>query len=327
MGNMVLVDDTLTMRSEEPNEEAQALLKQAEQTNDPPGYATTIAHSRKGTNAFLADFPSEEVEHTRDFAIPGPGEDIAVRLYEPAGAGPHPIIVFAHGGGWVQCNLDTHDNICAALTNRAECLVLSVDYRLAPEHPFPAGLEDLYRVLKWVEQYAPDVNADPERIVVGGDSSGGNLAAAAALLAREREGPSLAHQLLIIPVTNYAFDTDSYEENAEGYLSTREALRYFWNQYLETDIDGYNSFASPLRATSHAGLPPATVVTAGFDPVRDDGIHYAEALHADGVPVELMNYEDTIHGFINRPHMWDHADEAMDDIAAHLKAALMERPE
>lgn len=324
---MTLVDNTHTIRSEEPNEEAQALLEQAEQTNNPPAYATTIGHSRKGTNAFLADFPSEEVGNTQDFAIPGPAEAIAVRLYEPDGAGPHPIIVFAHGGGWVGCNLDTHDNVCAALTNRVDCLVLSVDYRLAPEHPFPAGLEDLYAVLEWVDRYGPAIQADTERIMVGGDSSGGNLAAAAALLTRERDGPSLAHQLLIIPLTNYSFDTDSYEENAEGYLLTREACRYYWNQYLATDIDGHNPLASPLRATSLIGLPPATVVTAGFDPIRDDGIHYAEALHADGVPVELMNYEDTIHGFINRPHMWDHADEALDDIAAHLKADLTENPD
>lgn len=319
-------DNTARKRAEEPHPELQEVLKEANDANVPPAQAQSIQSSRTGTNAFLAAFPREAVANTQNFEIPGPGGPLPVRLYEPPGVGPHPILVFFHGGGWVQCNLDTHDNVCAALTNRANCLPLSVEYRLAPEHRFPAALEDAYAAIEWVARYGAAIGADTDRIAVGGDSSGGNLAAATALLARERDGPELVHQLLLIPVLNYAFETDSYEENAEGYLLSRDAMRYFWAQYLERDIDGYNPFASPLRAESQAGLPSATVVTAGFDPLRDEGLAYVDELLAVDVAVHHLHYEDMVHGFINRPHMWDRGAQALDETAANLQAVFDTAP-
>lgn len=319
---MTVDDSSSTTRAAEPHPEVQDVLSAASDAKVPPAPAKSVKSAREATNAFFSEFPSEDVDNIQEFENPGPAEPIPVRLYEPADAGPNPILVFFHGGGWMFCNLDTHDNVCAALTNRAECLVLSVDYRLAPEHPFPAALDDGYAAVEWVERFGPDIGADTDRIAVGGDSTGGNLAAAVSLLARERSGPELVHQLLLIPVLNYSFDTESYTENAEGYLLSRAAMQYFWDQYLEREIDGHNPFASPLRAETFADLPATTIMTAGFDPLRDEGLAFADALASDGVPVKRLHYPAMVHGFINRPHMWERADEALTEAAKKVTFCL-----
>ncbi|MEE9281074.1 MAG: alpha/beta hydrolase [Myxococcota bacterium] len=216
----------------------------------------------------------EPVGDVAERGIPGPAGDVTVRIYTPFGDGPFPALVYFHGGGFVVCSLDSHDGSCRALGNAARCTVVSVDYRLAPEAKFPAPLEDCFAATRWVAENASSIGVDAARVAVAGDSAGGNLAAGVTLLARERGGPALCHQLLIYPVMNHAFDTASYTENAEGYFLTREMMRWFWGHYLETESDGLNPLASPLRAEDVSNLPPATVMTAEFDPLRDEGEAY-----------------------------------------------------
>lgn len=252
-------------------------------------------------------------------------EGIPVRVYLPRGDGPYPTLVYFHGGGWVLGDLDTHDATCRALTNEAECMVVSVDYRRPPEHTFPTPLEDCYTVLEWLFDDAATMQIETDSVAIGGDSAGGNLAAAVALLARDRDGPSIAHQSLIYPVTNYGFDTDSYEENGEGYLLTKGAMEWFWDHYLDSDIDGKNPYASPLLAEDLTDLPPATVTTCGFDPLRDEGVAYARRLEEAGVSVNHINYEDCIHGaaqFLIEPMDLTRSRDLIDDVAADLRAAF-----
>jgi acetyl esterase len=190
--------------------------------------------------------------------------------------------------------LETHDALCRALARAAGATVVSVDYRLAPEHRFPAPLADCYAATRWI---AAEV-ADGDRLVVAGDSAGGNLAAGVSLLAARRDGPAIDHQLLAYPVTNHAFDTDSYAENAQGYFLTRTDMERFWNAYLRSDADGRHPHASPLRIDDPSALPPTTVLTCGFDPLRDEGRAFADRLDAAGVPVDHLSYDDQIHGFL-----------------------------
>ncbi|MFB6296440.1 MAG: alpha/beta hydrolase [Halobacteriales archaeon] len=245
-------------------------------------------------------------------------------MYTPEGEGPFPVLTFYHGGGWVIGTLDTHEPICRALAGAADCVVVSVDYRLAPEHPFPAALEDCYAATRWVSDNAATLHADPDRVAVGGDSAGGNLAAAVAQACRDHGGPELVHQLLVYPVTDHAFDTDSYAENAEGYFLTRADMEWFWDHYLDSRFDGNNPYASPLRARDLGGLPPASVVTAGFDPLRDEGIAYAKRLDAAGVAVEHHHYDGAIHGFFGmlvEPEI-PQARDAVETTAADLRASF-----
>ena len=204
----------------------------------------------------------------------------------------------------------------------AECLVVSVDYRLAPEHPFPAAPEDCYAATAWLAEHCAELGGDPARLAVGGDSAGGNLAAAVALMARERGGPPLAHQLLIYPVTDYAFDTASYRENAEGYMLTLPLMEWFWNHYLADPAQGDNELASPLRAASLAQLPPATVITAEFDPLRDEGEAYAQRLSDAGVKTEMTRYDGVFHGFFGMGAAIDKAKQAVDEACTALRSTF-----
>ncbi|PLT34522.1 alpha/beta hydrolase [Bacillus sp. V5-8f] len=264
----------------------------------------------------------EEVGKVENRTIPGPGGEIPVRIYTPAGEGPFPALVYYHGGGWVIGNLDTVDVHCRLLAKKAGCVVVSVDYRLAPEHKFPAAVDDAYAAAKWTAENASYIEVDPARIAVGGDSAGGNLAAVVSLMAKDKGGPALTYQILIYPVTHHAFDTDSYRENAEGYFLTKDTMVWFWNHYLRGTQDGKNTYASPLLANDLTGLPLALVIAVGFDPLCDEGEAYADRLKAAGVSVDATRYDTMIHGFFRMPGVLQEANKAMDQAARALREAF-----
>lgn len=254
--------------------------------------------------------------------IPGPGGDLLARVYKPQGQGPFPVLVYFHGGGWVIANLDTYDSSCRALTNAAKCMVVSVAYRQAPEHKFPAAAEDAYAATQWVMANAAQINGDPKRIAVGGESAGGNLAAVTCLMARDRSGMMPVHQMLIYPVTNYAFDTPSYQENANAKPLNKAMMMWFWSQYLKSEADGSNPYASPLRAENLRGLPPATVITADIDPLRSEGQAYADRLREAGSAVKFTNYTNVTHEFFGMGAVLDKAKQAVGEAAAGLRSGF-----
>ena len=291
--------------------------------NLPPTEQMTPAQARESMLARTAGLgPVEDVARVADHRVPVDGGEITVRAYTPVGAGPFPALVFFHGGGWVIGDLETHDGICRSLANAAGAVVASVDYRLAPEHKYPAAAEDSYAATRWVAAEARRLNVDPRRIAVGGDSAGGNLAAVVSLMARDRGGPALAFQLLVYPVTEHAFATASYKENAEGYLLTRASMEWFWNHYLRSAADGRQPYASPLLAASLERLPPALVMTAEFDPLRDEGEAYADRLRQAGVPVTVTRYKGLVHGFFRWINLVDQARASRDEAASALRKAF-----
>jgi acetyl esterase/lipase len=254
--------------------------------------------------------PVEDVFSVTDEVVAG----VPVRLYSPSADADLPLTVFFHGGGWVLGSLDTHDGLCRALANRARCRVAAVHYRLAPEHPFPAAVDDAWAVTGAAFDRAPVV-------AVAGDSAGGNLAAVMALRARDA-GLPLAAQVLVYPVLDHRFDTRSYVDNAEGFGLTLDGMRWYWDRYL-AGADGSHPDASPLRASSFAGVAPALVVVCEHDTLRDEGRAYAERLRQAGVPVELSEYAGMIHGFARMPAMIDRGRDVIDEIGTTLRQALM----
>jgi acetyl esterase len=247
---------------------------------------------------------------------------IPVRVYRPdAGAG-RPAIVYFHGGGWVIGDLDHSDGLCRSLCREAGMVVVNVDYRLAPEHRFPAAAEDCYATLCWTAENAASLGVDATRLAVAGASAGGNLAAAAALMARDRGGPALGAELLVYPVLDAACDLPSYVEFADGYVVSTEDMRWYWRQYLSEPADAADAYACPLRAADLSGLPQTLVITAEYDCVRDDGERYAERLAEFGVPVRLIRMPGTLHGFFNMPGVNRKATEAVTEAARFLCAAL-----
>lgn len=288
--------------SDQPDPEIQELLDQMKQIGVPNISSLSVEGARNFFDEFfLPDEEPEEVENVRELSIaePEPGVSIDLRVYYPESLGepPHPVLVYYHGGGWVIGNIETHDPICRAVANEVECVVVSVEYRLAPEHKFPAAVEDSYTATRWVSENADVLHVDPDRLAIGGDSAGGNLAAVVALMARDRGEPDIGYQVLVYPATSHGIEMDSYEENAEGYFLETKDMHWFWNHYLRDDIDQENLYASPLKANDLSGLPPATVITANFDPLRDEGERYAKRLKEAGVPVELRQFDGMIHGF------------------------------
>jgi acetyl esterase len=233
-----------------------------------------------------------------------------------------PVETAIHGGGWVIGNIEAYDPTCRALTNAAQCVMVSVEYRLAPEHVFPAAPEDCYAATQWVAAHATAINGDPARLAIGGDSAGGNLTAVVAQMARDRQGPALRYQLLVYPVVDHNYNTPSYTENADGYLLTKDAMVWFWNHYLRSETDGQNPLASPLRAESLHNLPPALVITAEFDPLRDEGEVYAGRLQESGVPATLTRYDGMIHGFFSLGAVLDQGKTAIEEAAAGLRSAF-----
>lgn len=303
--------------------QAQKVVDTIAALNLKPIKDSTPAEARESMRTRTAGLgPVEDVPAVADHRVPVEGGEITVRLYAPAGIGPHPTLVFYHGGGWVIGDLYTHDGLCRSIVNAAGCAVASVDYRLAPEFKFPVAVEDSYAALKWVAANGPRLGLDSARLAVGGDSAGGNLAAVMALLARDRRGPRILLQVLVYPVTNYDFGTPSYAENATGYVLTTEDMRWFWRHYLSREEQGREVIASPLRAKSLADLPPALVMTAGCDPLRDEGDAYAARLRDAGVPVTLTPYPGMFHGFMRMTRILDQARAALDEMATALRKAL-----
>ena len=263
--------------------------------------------------------PPEPIARVENRRVPSSGGEIPLRLYVPDAAGPLPALAYFHGGGWVIGSLDTHDAVCRHLAKQARTVVVSVDYRLAPEHKFPAAAEDCYAATRWIADNAAALGVDPARICVGGDSAGGNLAAVVSLMARDRGGPKIALQVLAYPVTDHSYDTASYRDNADGYLLTKDSMVWFWNHYLGAPSDGTNVYASPLRAASLAGLPPAVVFTAEYDPLRDEGEAYARRLRDAGVRVVHKRYEGIIHGFFMMTGVFDEAKDAIGITAGEIR--------
>lgn len=277
--------------------EVDAILKQLEEAGGPPVSEMTPEMAREAFKALLPlQGTPEPVRTVEDHAVPGPGGAVPVRIYRPEGvAEPSAALYLIHGGGWVIMDLDSHDPLCRALANKAGCVVVAVDYRRAPEARFPSAADDCYAVLRWIADEGTAIGIDPARVAVGGDSAGGNLAAAMTLMSRRESGPRLVGQVLHCPVTNHDFATESYRDNAEGYLLTTDTMRWFWGHYLGDGQDGDDPMASPLRAEDHRGLPPALVQTAEFDPLRDEGRAYADSLQSHGVPVTYTEYSGVVH--------------------------------
>lgn len=303
-----------------------ALLDRMVEANRPPTWTLTPAEARLNYLALrpLAGEP-EALADVRDQKIPGPAGEIPVRIYTPQVEGEKvlPVLVFFHGGGMVIGDLDSHDPVCRSLANAAECIIVAVDYRLGPEHKFPAGVEDAFAATQWVGEHAAELNADPSRIAVGGDSAGGYLAAVVAQLARDKGGPKLVFQLLVYPgvdVTRQRFP--SYTENGEGYFLVDKTIVWFQDHYAGANFNEKDPLVSPLWAEDLEGLPPALVITAEFDPLRDEGKAYADRLKEAGVPVTYTNYDGMIHAFYQMAGILKQGRQAIEESAAALKAAF-----
>ncbi len=309
-----------------------------------PLYTLSVAQAR------IADLASiragsgqpEAVAAIKERQIEGPDGPLTIRVYEPSihepgadqpdayqsgadessGALGRPALLYFFGGGWTLGSLDTSDAICRRLTNAVGCVTVSVGYRLAPEHRFPAAVEDCYATTSWVSRHAELLGIDPRRIAVGGDSAGGNLAAAVTILGKERDELTLCHQLLVYPNTDYQADTESMASNADPLLFNRTSVEWYWQHYLADPADGSDRLASPLRAADMSGLPAATVITAEYDPLRDEGEQYAQRLLDAGVPVELRRYDGMVHGFFAMAGSLDAGRQAQEFAARRLRAAF-----
>ncbi len=303
------------------NPQAKFVIDQLAALGAPPLHEQEPAVAREA-NRVPPAVPGPTMASEEDRAIPGPAGDIPVRIYRPTDATDHSLLVWYHGGGWVIGDLDGADVNCRELAARSGSVVVSVDYRLAPESRFPAAHEDCYAATVWAAEHAAELGADANRLVVGGDSAGGNLAAVVSLRARDENGPAIRFQLLVYPVTDHNFETVSYRDNAEGYLLTRDGMIWFWGHYLGPDGDGAHPHASPLQAESLAGLPPAHVITAEYDPLRDEGEAYASRLQEAGVPTTHTRYAGQIHAFFNMHGVLDDATNAVEEAAQKVKAAL-----
>jgi acetyl esterase len=266
--------------------------------------------------------PPEPVAHVEDRELDTAAGPIRVRVYTPVGGdAPHPVIAYFHGGGWVIMGIETHDGICRRLANASGAIVVSVEYRLAPEHRFPAALDDCFAATAWLAEHAGEIGGDPARLAVAGDSAGGNLAATVALRARGG-GPRLAAQVLAYPVCDAAQDTASYRDNGDGYMLTAKDMAWFWDCYLGPDGDPADPFASPLRAPNLTGVAPALVLTAEYDPLRDEGEAYARRLDGSDVPVTLHRFDGMLHGFLGMEALVSEANQAMARVAEFLRSSF-----
>lgn len=307
--------------------QAASVLERAARADLPPYPRIGAVAARelyRETRGALAP-PPPEVAKVEDLQASGPAGPIPVRLYRALGTAADerlPVLVYFHGGGWTIGDLDTHDIVCREFANLAQCAVISVDYRLAPEHKFPAAVEDAIAATHWTGRMAETLGLDPARVAVGGDSAGGNLAAVVALTLRDAGGPPLAMQVLIYPAVDMTVDRESHRKFAEGYLLTRESIQWFVSNYLRGAEDVADWRASPLRASDLAGVAPAYVITAGFDPLLDEGKAFADRLHEAGVPVTYECFEGMIHGFVTMGGVIAAAHHAIYRAATGLRQAF-----
>jgi len=302
--------------------QARTLLDQLEAMGNPPMSQQTPDEARAGF-LLLAEVagPPEEPVPTEDRSVPGSAGDIPVRVYRPQSDGPLPVVVYFHGGGFVIGDITTHDTTCHRLAAGVPAVVVSVDYRLAPEHPFPAAVDDCEAATQWVAAHAAELGADPTRLAVAGDSAGGNLAAVTSRRARDAGGPAIAFQLLVYPGCDMTRSLPSHAENGTGYLLDDDAMTWFLGNYMG-DADPKHPDASPLFVEDLSGLPPAFVLTAEFDPLRDEGEAYADRLRAAGVPVATSRYDGMIHGFYGLDSIFDSSKKATAETVIALRDAL-----
>lgn len=270
----------------------------------------------------LAGIP-EEIAHIEEMNIPSVVENLPLRIYTPKRHAPFPIVVFVHGGGWIGGDLDAVDVPLRSLANRSGCIIISIDYPLAPEYPFPTPVESVYLATQWIINHAATLGGDPKQVAISGDSSGGNLAAAVILMARDRKEFSLAAQLLICPVIDCSFETISYQAFGQGYLLTQSAMQWFWQLYLGDVAAANNPYASPLKASTLAGLPPAFIITAEYDPLRDEGEAYAAQLGRAEVTVFTKRFDGMMHGFYQMGAIMDAGQVWIDDAVKFLKKILI----
>ena len=297
--------------------QVEAYLRERRVAGARPVHELSVAEAREAELAEPEPAPPEPVADVLVRTVPGPAGEILVRIYRVASACPLPVLVYFAGGGWVLGSLAAADPVCRRLANATPCAVVSVAYRRAPENPFPAGLEDCYAATCWVAEHAAELGLDPTRLAVGGASAGGNLAAAVALLARDRGGPTLALQLLVYPPLDHRAGTPSVPEELDPLLFGRKDMTWCWSHYLAQAADGDSPLASPLRVEDARGLPPALVITAELDPLRDEGELYAARLLDAGVPTDLARFDGAIHGFFSSADRFDAAVEAQ-ALAAHV---------
>jgi acetyl esterase len=299
----------------------QAMRDQRERDHVPPLYDMSLTEARAADLASIraGGGDPEPVHEVTNLTITGPGGELPLRLYRPASARPLPVLLYFFGGGWVLGTIDTADGISRSLANASGALVAVVGYRLAPEHPFPAAIDDCYAAVRWVAEHSGEIGADPARIAVGGDSAGGNLAAGIALRARA-DGPALVGQLLVYPNTDQLADDQSMRAADDPFLFNRHSVAWYRQHYLTGPGDAANPLASPLRAESLAGLPPALVITAEYDPLRDQGEAYARRLAGEGVQAELSRYPGMTHGFFTMAGTVDASRAAIAQAGSRLRA-------
>ncbi|GCE15969.1 alpha/beta hydrolase [Tengunoibacter tsumagoiensis] len=293
--------------------------------NDEPAQDLSLAEKRLRSeqNAIAQAGERVSIGSIMNLTIPGPASDLPLRVYIPEEEGPFPIFVHFHSGGWVFGSIEASDAVCRLLAKQAHCIVISVGYRLAPEHRFPAAPEDCYSATVWAHAHAHEINGDPDRIAIGGDSAGGNLTAAVTLMARDREGPKLCCQVIIYGETNYPEpETASYTFYAHGYDLTREDMIWYWDQYLACKEDANHPYASPLRAEDLSHLPPALIITAEYDPVRDEAELYAQRLQQAGIPVQLTRYNGMLHSFFRMFTIFPQSNVALQEVANYLAGAF-----
>jgi acetyl esterase len=275
------------------------------------------------TMVTLMDEPAPPLARVEDIGIPGPAGEIPARVYaDSVGGAPLPVVAYFHGGGWVQGDLETHHGLCARLAKHAGVLVVAIDYRLAPEHKFPAAVDDCLAAYRWLRTHGRDLDADTARVAVAGDSAGGNLSAVVSQLAASGGSPLPTCQVLIYPAVDFSLETDSHRELAEGHIIPRDRILWYSQQYLRSEADKTDLRAAPLRAQTLAGQPPAMIVTAGFDPLRDEGKAYGDRLRKEGVDVVYREYPGEIHAFVSLTKAIPQGTAATLEIAEYLRTRL-----
>jgi acetyl esterase len=331
---MVSAGRRVAEKSTPPNSEMQAVLDELAALNPKPLETLTPDEARQQPGPADAvrslmekrgqSTEPESVGSVSTIKIPGPTGSMEARVYMPLERAPLPVLVYWHGGGWVIADFDTYDSSCRALCNAAKCIVVSCDYRRAPESPFSAAIEDAFAAYQWVVDNAPNLGGDPYQIAVAGESAGGNLAAVTTLQVRDYGVRSPVHQLLVYPVTDCNFETESYRQHADAVPLNRVMMKWFWGHYLYGTDCADNPFLTPLNADNLGHLPPATIITADIDPLRSDGEHYAEKLEAAGVPVHYHNFPGVTHEFFGMTAVLEDAREAVKLAADHLQQAFQE---